>query len=99
MWTTRAAMGIEREAPARTIRYSIREKFAKILNDLRIFGKLINLLGLRGPTAAPFWRNAFRIKRRNPSRLVQYFMSCSFAANLFMLRDEIQLRAKKIPEN
>jgi hypothetical protein len=52
------------------------------------------LLGLRHPTATHFWKNALIIRKKNPSRLVQYFMSCSFASNLFLLRDEIGVRAK-----
>ncbi len=94
MRPTRAAMGIESEAPVCTNRFTFREKLNKVLKDLKIFSKLIRLLGLRYPTAAPFWKNALIIRKKNPSRLVQYFMSCSFASNLFLLRDEIRVRSQ-----
>ncbi len=94
MRPTRATMGIETEAPANTTRFTLREKLAKALKDLKIFSNLVRVLGLLPPTASHFWKNALIVRRRNPSRLVQYFMSCSFASNMFLLRDEIRIRAK-----
>ncbi len=94
MRPTRAAMGIKSDAPPCTSRFTFQEKLNKVFKDLTIFSKLIRLLGLRHPTATHFWKNALIIRKKNPSRLVQYFMSCSFASNLFLLRDEIGVRAK-----
>ena len=94
MRPTRAAMGIRTEIPTVTTTLTFREKLTRTVKDLRIFSNLIRLLGLRQPTASHFWKNALMVRKKNPSRLVQYFMSCSFAANLFLLRDEIQNRAK-----
>ena len=94
MRPTRAAMGIKSDVPANSPRLSPGEKLTRAVKDLRIFSNLIRLLGLRPPTASHFWKNALMVRKKNPSRLVQYFMSCSFAANLFLLRDEIQNRAK-----
>lgn len=93
MRPTRAAMGAETEASTITSSFTFQEKLTMFIADVRIFGKLTRLMGLRSPTAVYFWKNALIIRRKNPSRLVQYLMSCSFAANLFLLRDEIQSRA------
>ena len=94
MRPTRSAMGIETEAPTNTTTLTLREKLTKTVKDLKIFGNLIRLLGLRQPTASHFWKNALIVRKKNPSRLVQYFMSCSFVTNMFLLRDEIRVRAK-----
>ncbi len=94
MRPTRAAMGVKSDAPPCTSRFTFQEKLSKVFKDLKIFSRLIRLLGLRHPTAPHFWKNALIIRKKNPSRLVQYFMSCSFASNLFLLRDEIGVRAK-----
>ncbi len=94
MRPTRAAMGIEMELPTNATRFSRRKRLTSAIKDLRVFSNLVRLLGLRAPTASHFWKNALIVRRKNPSRLVQYFVSCSFAANLFLLRDEIRVRAK-----
>jgi hypothetical protein len=94
MRPTRAALGIKTETPTVTTTLAFREKMTRTVKDLKVFGNLIRLLGLSQPTASHFWKNALTVRKKNPSRLVQYFMSCSFAANLFLLRDEIQNRAK-----
>jgi radical SAM superfamily enzyme YgiQ (UPF0313 family) len=93
MRPTRSAMGIAEPVPAGNGHKTRYNSPAKRMENLKIFGRLVRLMGLRPQTAFRFWKNIFMVRKRNPSRLVRYLENCSFAANLFLLRDEIQKRS------
>jgi hypothetical protein len=86
-------MGIAEPVPAGNGHKTRYNSPAKRMENLKIFGRLVRLMGLRPQTAFRFWKNIFMVRKRNPSRLVRYLENCSFAANLFLLRDEIQKRS------
>ncbi|MBI4965708.1 MAG: B12-binding domain-containing radical SAM protein [Desulfomonile tiedjei] len=93
MRPTRRAMGMEPADPSTNARKNPSTPWNKRMQNLTIFSKLIQMLGLRPSTAVQFWRKIFVVRKKNPSRLVRYLENCSFAANMFMLRDEIRKRS------
>jgi radical SAM superfamily enzyme YgiQ (UPF0313 family) len=64
--------------------------------DMRGFIKLVRLQGLRLPLAYHFWKQIVVMRKRNPSRLIKYMRDCAFAADMFVLRDEIQKRSAQM---
>ncbi|MEW6407006.1 MAG: DUF4070 domain-containing protein, partial [Chloroflexota bacterium] len=93
MRPTRRAMGMEPSDPSNNGRKNPSTPLKKRMQNLTIFSKLIQMLGLRPSTAVQFWRKILVVRKKNPSRLVRYLENCSFAANMFMLRDEIRKRS------
>jgi radical SAM superfamily enzyme YgiQ (UPF0313 family) len=55
--------------------------------------KFIRLAGMRPPTVLKFLKHIMIMWRKNPSRLMQYLVSCEFGANMFWLRNEVRKRS------
>ncbi len=94
MRPTRSALGLEAKEQPASQRTETRQKAAtKFIRKMKSFGTLVRLMGLRPPSAFRFWKNILMMWKKHPSRLLQYLDSCGFAANMLLLRDEIQKRS------
>ncbi|MGO9572498.1 MAG: B12-binding domain-containing radical SAM protein [Desulfomonilaceae bacterium] len=94
MRPTRSALGLEaKEHPASQGPDTRRKAVTRFIQKMKSFGTLVRLMGLRPSSAHRFWKNILIMWKKHPSRLMQYLDSCGFAANMFLLRDEIQKRS------
>lgn len=93
MRPTRRALGLVEEKSQANGGNRIPKSNGEAIQHLKQFGRMVLLMGLRPPTLFQFWKNILIMRKRNPSRLIRYLENCSFAANCFLLRDEIQKRS------
>jgi radical SAM superfamily enzyme YgiQ (UPF0313 family) len=93
MRPTRIALDPEaKEYPASQYPETRPNVLTRFTQEIKSFGKLLPLIWLRPPSPFRFWKNILMMWKKNPSRLMQYLDSCGFAANMLVLRDEIQKR-------
>ena len=58
----------------------------RILIDLRALGKILWRQGVLPPYRVQFWTQLIGILRKNPSRFIQYFVTCVMGEDLFSMR-------------
>jgi radical SAM superfamily enzyme YgiQ (UPF0313 family) len=60
------------------------------LKDLRAFGRVLWSQGVLPPYRRQFWKQLLGMLRQNPTRFVEYVVTCAMGADLFHLRQEVR---------
>ena len=60
------------------------------LIDIRAFFKILWRQGIRPPYRGQFWAQLIGILRKNPSRFMQYFVTCAMGEDLFYMRKTVR---------
>ena len=60
------------------------------LGELRAFGKILWTLGVRSSYRRQFWTQLIGMLRRNPSRFIDYVVTCAMGEDLYHLRKVVR---------
>jgi radical SAM superfamily enzyme YgiQ (UPF0313 family) len=66
------------------------------LNQIRALGKILWWQGIRPPYRSQFWTQLIGMWRQNPSRLVQYFVTCAEGEDFFDMRKMVREKVTAI---
>ncbi len=66
------------------------------LNQIRALGKILWWQGIRPPYRGQFWTQLIGMWRQNPSRLVQYFVTCAEGEDFFDMRKMVREKVTAI---
>jgi radical SAM superfamily enzyme YgiQ (UPF0313 family) len=66
------------------------------LKDLRAFGQIIWLQGVRSPYRRQFWTQLAGVLRHNPTRFVDYIVACAMGEDLTHLRGVVRRKVAAI---
>jgi radical SAM superfamily enzyme YgiQ (UPF0313 family) len=64
------------------------------LVDIRALAILVWRMGIRPPYRARFWRHLIGLMKQNPSRIIQYLITCASGMDMFRIR-EMHLRNRE----
>ena len=70
----------------------------RILTELKAFFQIIWWQGVRTPYRRQFWTQMIRLWRQNPTRLVEYIVTCAVGEDLFNMRRVVREKAMAIIE-
>jgi len=70
----------------------------RILTELKAFFQIIWWQGVRTPYRRQFWTQMIRLWRQNPTRFVQYIVTCAVGEDLFNMRRVVREKAMAIIE-
>ena len=70
----------------------------RIFTELKAFFQIIWWQGVRTPYRRQFWTQMIRLWRQNPTRLVEYIVTCAVGEDLFNMRRVVREKAMAIIE-
>ena len=70
--------------------------FRSQLKDLQAFGKILWSLGVRPSYRRQFWTQLIGMLRRNPSRFIDYVVTCAMGEDLYYLRKVVRAKVATI---
>ena len=70
----------------------------RIFTELKAFFQIIWWQGVRTPYRRQFWTQMIRLWRQNPTRFVQYIVTCAVGEDLFNMRRVVREKAMAIIE-
>ena len=68
----------------------------RILGEIRAFGKILWWQGVRPPYRRQFWIQMIGMLRQNPTRFIEYLVTCAMGEDLFNLRRVVREKATAI---
>jgi hypothetical protein len=66
------------------------------LKELQAFGKILWTLGVRSFYRRQFWTQLIGMLRQNPSRFIDYVVTCAMGADLMHLREVVRQKVAAI---
>ena len=70
----------------------------RIFTELKALFQIIRWQGVRTPYRRQFWTQMIRLWRQNPTRLVEYIVTCAVGEDLFNMRRVVREKAMAIIE-
>ena len=70
----------------------------RIFTELKALFQIIRWQGIRTPYRRQFWTQMIRLWRQNPTRFVQYIVTCAVGEDLFNMRRVVREKAMAIIE-
>jgi len=70
----------------------------RIFTELKALFQIIRWQGIRTPYRRQFWTQMIRLWRQNPTRLVEYIVTCAVGEDLFNMRRVVREKAMAIIE-
>ena len=66
------------------------------LKELQAFGKILWTLGVRSSYRRQFWTQLIGMLRQNPSRFIDYVVTCAMGEDLYHLRKVVREKVAAI---
>jgi hypothetical protein len=70
--------------------------FRSQLKELQAFGKILWTLGVRPSYRRQFWTQLIGMLRQNPSRFIDYVVTCAMGEDLYYLRKVVRHKVAAI---